>query len=882
MIHHEPEPYRSHFPVIVGAIVLIILGNAFLYFYSGQNNFRLQPLPYFEDFSSLDEIDYRLIGDGSWTITEEQLIQQDPTQSEIIAVIPGIDLEEEQSYKFSANMNVLEGPKGGGLVFNIQNGRSVANSQMIRMGNSEGSDFLVYGYFDSDQVYVPQGSVRIENVGQEFALGVEVSDPNYTVLINDQVIAADIPLQHKGGSLAVASWNSKVAFDNVSVLEPGSAVPVIESQPAAPIIEPPSETVVVETPATVEDVQPVEVIDVVPDQPGPVVQDEPVQVVSVPVQGELPYFEDFTEDENHNFNVLTGEWELRNGQLTQTNPRVSDVTAAIPGISMAPDQVYDFSTNFDVLDGPHGAGLMFNMQQPDSIAESHMMRLGSNADGGKYLIYGFFDAERRFNWQGDAQPLPFNSQGKLGVSVEGNNFSVLMNDQVLVENIPLVYKGGRAGVTTWNSSVAFDSFSLFDPRTGGLTVVEPPIEVVQEAFETTLPWLEDFTGDEDHAFIDVGGNWQLREETMLQLNTEVSDVLAILPGLTLSSEESYDFTTDIKILEGPKGGGIAFNVQNIDSIRESHLVRFGTNDGNDYMIYGFFDENRSFNVQGSVIPSIEDEAKLGVSVSGTSYDILINDEVVARDIPLTYLGGRAALSTWNSSIVFDNIAVTSPFSDEIEATDIGEDEAGGEQPVAATEASAEAAVSEETSEAPAEAQFFAEALNAETDQSAWSPSDENWAFGENGITHPEGPEEDQFILNTNNYDRFNLSTTMRMGAGSGGSGILFNAPSADTVAGSHVVKYQSNEVVSWGYYAEDGSYVEQGITIVLPSGTEEQSISVQSDGAGYSIFLGDEQIAENQELISTGGRVGFITNAREVSYSAIEISPLESASTESE
>ncbi|MEM9776290.1 MAG: hypothetical protein AAF902_17060 [Chloroflexota bacterium] len=897
MIRHETDTDQSNLPAIVGAIVTIILGNIFLFTMNNRSGVLPQELPYFEDFSAAEQPNFRLIGDGSWSIQDQQLLQQDPTLSDIMAVIPGLDLAEDQAYEFSSNMSVLDGPKGGGLIFNIQNARELENSHMVRMGTADGTDYLVYGYFDPSGNYISQGSVQIENVSSNFKLGVDVTPSSYGVLINDQTIATDIPLQYSGGALAMTSWNSKVAFDNVSVNRPSDVLPIVEAQP-------PAEAVVVESQP--DPVGPA-VVDPVPAEQVPVqpIVEQPVQVAApVIASGELPYFEDFTDDVSHNFDVLTGEWELRNGQLVQTNPRIADVAAVVPGIALSPDQRYEFSSNIDVLEGPHGGGLMFNMQTPDSIAESHMLRLGSNDDGSKYLIYGFFDVDGRFNWQGDTQPRPFNQQAKLGISVFGNNFNLLMNDEVLVENIPLVYKGGRVGVTTWNSSIGFDSMSLYDPTVGGVTLVEPP----EEVFETTLPWFEDFTGDEDHAFIDVGGNWQLREETMLQLNTDAADVLAMLPGLILSPDEAYDFNTDIRVLEGPKGGGIAFNAQNIDSISESHLVRFGSNDGNDFLIYGFFDDNRSFNVQGSFVPEIEDEARLGVSVSGTSYDILIDNEVVARDIPLTYLGGRAALSTWNSSVLFDNIEVTTPFETDgstAEAAEVVEEteaavaetatadeaaladeaEAIAEEPAPETEQPAtEEAVAEENAGVTETADAAPEAapispvaldINAETDPSNWNTVQGEWTFSVDGLTHPDGQEGNSTILYTTPLGQYSMRATLSMGSGSGGAGVVFNVPENGGANSGHVVRYQSNEVVAWGYFGEGGSFVEQGLALVPPAGSGEHTFAVESNGSTYTLRLDGEVIAQDQELFYAAGNVGFISNARETTISSMAISPIE-------
>ena len=54
----------------------------------------------------------------------------------------------------------------------------------------------------------------------------------------------------------------------------------------------------------------------------------------------------------------------------------------------------------------------------------------------------------------------YESQVQLTVQVRGDVYNVLQNDQVLLEGVPLVYSGGRMGLTTWNSAVEFDNIEV--------------------------------------------------------------------------------------------------------------------------------------------------------------------------------------------------------------------------------------------------------------------------------------------------------------------------------------------------------------------------------------------------------------------------------------
>ncbi len=855
--------YRSYLPPLIATGLLILLGNGLLYYYYYSDVFWPKTLPYFEDFTGDDRVDFRQVG-GNWRLDEEnaRLIQNDPNLVDILAVIPALELEPEQPYEFSSNISVLEGPKGGGIVFNMQDRGTIVSSHLIRLGNNEGGDYLIYGYFEDDRNFTVQGSASPENLPSDFKLGVKVDGQTYSVLLNDTVIAEGVELMHEGGNLALTSWKSKVAFDNVSVIGPDQTIPTVVEEAPAEVVEqaaaPQTEVVVVEQAPAVQQAAPA----AEPQTQTVVVQQQNAGVAVVPAIGDLPYFENFTGDTALDYRVINGDWQLQDETITQVNPELVDVVAAVPGLSMADNEIYNFGADMTMLEGAKGGGLVFNMQRPDSVRDSHMLRLGQRQDGGEYLIYGYFDSERGFNTQGTSQPLEYDTETSLGIQVNGETYDIIQDDQTLIRDIPLVYKGGRPGLTTWNSAVQFDNIEVTSPNgarsvSGGTTVVQPAEAAPAPAVEATgsLPWIEDFTDDTDHTFLEAGGNWQLREETMLQLNTEASDIMALVPDLVLTTDEPYDYSADLLILEGPKGGGLVFNSQNTDTIRESHMVRFGSNDGNDYMIYGYFDENRSFNAQGSAQPpEFADEARLGVSISGSTYNILVNDEIVARDIPLVYLGGRVGLTTWNSSVGFDDIEVVSPFAEQLIERTSDVDLFANPRPVNT---------------------YFTADLDNSTDPSNWGIVNGDWTFSETGITHPNAEWFDNLIMHANPYDSYALTTNMQMGEGEGGAGVAFNIPAADTINGAHIARYLGNEVLTWGYFDEGGVYVEQGSATVTAAGTDVHNFEIRVDGENYSVRLDNELLAEGVPLYTNQGRVGFTSTLREVTFDDIALTELE-------
>ena len=109
----------------------------------------------------------------------------------------------------------------------------------------------------------------------------------------------------------------------------------------------------------------------------------------------------------------------------------------------------------------------------------------------------------------------------------------------------------------------------------------------------SLPYLETFTNTQRLDYRQFGGRWLVQEQALVQDNATEADVFAVIP-LELPPAQTYQFGAAMKVLEGANGAGLTFNMQHKDDLRQSHLVRFGANDGNPYLVFGYFDENDTF------------------------------------------------------------------------------------------------------------------------------------------------------------------------------------------------------------------------------------------------------------------------------------------------
>ena len=357
----------------------------------------------------------------------------------------------------------------------------------------------------------------------------------------------------------------------------------------------------------------------------------------------------------------------------------------------------------------------------------------------------------------------------------------------------------------------------------------------------SLPYLETFTNTQRLDYRQFGGRWLVQEQALVQDNATEADVFAVIP-LELPPAQTYQFGAAMKVLEGANGAGLTFNMQHKDDLRQSHLVRFGANDGNPYLVFGYFDENDTFVEQGSQ-PAIDltQGATLRVLVQDDTYTLLLNDEIQQTQIPLHYQGGHVGLMTWFSRAVFDDVVITAD--------------------VAATTAL--------TSTAPTI--LLTQDFAAGVDQSQWQPLRGDWQFTKDALVQQKEEGFDYAISHAARFDQFVLRVRFRHEAGTAGGGVLFNRPDNETAKRGHLVRYDQGNALIWGYFDEQGEFVTQGYSAVDPPGDQVHTVQIFSDGDTYAILLDEIVVAQDLPLISKTGHIGLTASQSVVAFERVEV-----------
>ncbi|MCB0129470.1 MAG: hypothetical protein KDD78_01415 [Caldilineaceae bacterium] len=432
---------------------------------------------------------------------------------------------------------------------------------------------------------------------------------------------------------------------------------------------------------------------------------------------------------------------------------------------------------------------------------------------------------------------------------------------------------------------------------------------------TTLPYYEEFTDLERLDYRQYGGRWRLQDETLVQFDTQDTDLFAVVPNLTVDPETAYYFSAKMRILAGPKGGGLLFNLQNSDTVQSSHLVRFGSDNGQDYLVYGYFDDDRQFKAQGSVPPEIGEEAELGVALHDGVYDLFVNGRRVAENIPLEYQGGHLAVTTWFSSVAFDDVYAASAVP-PLPAALGGADPAPAAAPVVDAPAApapapveAAAAPAEEGAASDATAarimtgntlqllphlatdgnpsadpfeqagrlnRYFDYQFGVETDQSQWRVLAGDWRLGNEGLVQLNTTSFDNVIVHADQYTNYTMRAALQHLDGIGG-GVLFNMPPGSTAKSGHMVRYMEEGIVAWGYFDDQGVFQGQGSANVPTSGEDVHTFEVAIGPASYTILLDGILLGENVPLIIDQGRIGLTASRSVVAFKELAVTTLETA-----
>jgi hypothetical protein len=584
---------RTILPLLLALIFLAVFNVGLYTQLAGSPRISTVTLPYFNDFSDPEILGFPRFG-GDWDIRDEQLVQISTSGFDLGILLP-MEIPAEQSYQASVDLRYLGGSMGGGIIFNANNAQTRQRSHMARFNIDNNQLYIIYGYFGDDSDFRGQGSISLDippNTSETMRLGVLVGTENYRILLNDAIITDDIGLQYYGGTVGMITSASQVAFDNLRVEAWSGQADVTAPSP---------------TPVPVTE-------NNLPD----------VALSENTVFGDS--FDNIGDGDNP-WVPFSGNWIFEDGGFIQTQAEGFDLGAGYNQL------VSNHSVQVTLTHiAGQGGGVLFNMAEPNSQRRAHMVRYVHDAD---FLTWGYFDEDGQFTGQGSAPvPTPDTMPHTLTIRNTGDAYFIDLDGSILAENIPVVMRGGYAGLVTAQSHVRFDDFRLF--TIDGVVETSPQPEANINQFEA------------------VNGTWAFGEE-ITQSDNDTTDYIA---GTGIAGE-TYRISVTIDLPDGldDAGAGIIFHMAGRDDHANGQMVRFSN--GGQELFWGTYDENRQFTGAGSTPLGIDMQVPntLTLTVRAETYDIAINDETIVQDIPVDSRFGWVGLIAFRGPVSFTNFTL---------------------------------------------------------------------------------------------------------------------------------------------------------------------------------------------------------------------------------
>lgn len=621
----------------------------------------------------------------------------------------------------------------------------------------------------------------------------------------------------------------------------------------------------------------------------------------------LPLVEDFSAADLQRWIVHEGVWTLREDRLVQLANLEGPAQIYLP-YEMPAEQPYHLSAYLILGRTTRAAGLNFNAQYPEPWARQHQVYIAratttdEGLEGGEgeaaplQLVAGFTDESGQFVQQVSVPFTLDTGQYRLDVYVLGNSYTVQLNGQTLIERRPLFYSGGLLGFVS-QGTARFDTLKV-------------------TAAEVRDPGEQVYTSDFDQTpggagWVPLSGTWELSDGELVQTNPAIIDAAIGYEG---SAFENYVVQATFRHLVGV-GGGLLFNMVSPYQINSAYVVRYS--EQADAVFWGFFDEQGIFTRQGYVdtAPAGREPHTLAVYVGVESYDIYLDDQLLARNVPLQALapaqepgrsGGHIGLITARSSVayslvevfpLFDNAQMKLPRPQPLQS-----------QSPASTPAQADATATPAASTVPAEptplpatptaratrppapatplpassqtivpgslgwqSEFRGDLIGA-----GWRPISGQWQFSNGTLVQNDPNGIDLAIVYTGQAFQqytYQVSFTHRTGHG---AGILFNMPYQNQLAGAHMVRFSERRPggIFWGYFDETGKFVGQGYANVTPPADARHTLQVASGQDSYSITLDGFLLAADVPLHQNYGYVGLVTVQSTASFDQIQVGDL--------
>ncbi len=583
----------------------------------------------------------------------------------------------------------------------------------------------------------------------------------------------------------------------------------------------------------------------------------------------LPYTQTFDDVNLRRWFSQTGVWTIRTGTLMQTVGGEEAGQLHIP-LKVPEDAPYHASVFITLKKDTKQAGLSFNVQYPEMIAKQHRVYIDRLNVATLELVAGYMDETGAFVTQARA-PLSLNTtEFRLDVYVFGNSYLVQVNGQRMIENRPLFYQNGMVGFYALGSAV-FDTYKL-------------------TAAENQNPGDMVYTSDFDlepggAGWVPISGAWQIASQQMVQSDPTFTDAAI---GYETSVFENYTMRATFNHLDG-QGAGALFNMPSPYAINGAHLVRYS--DETDAMIWGYYDSQGVFTRQGFVdaSPAGKDAHTLQVFSGVDSYDIFLDEDMIARDVPLMSRQGAVGLVTSRSSAAFSYVEVFPLFGTTSDPVAAMTQATATRQPTGTPTTptiTPTSAVTQQPTGVVALTPVVIDAVgggdspyhgvfNGKLSDAGWKILNGDWKFQDGSFVQARADGYDFAAVYTKTaFEHYSIQTGFAHVEGSG-AGILFNMPDTDRLAGASMVRYSDrrDNAIVWGYFDKTGVYKNQGYADVPNAGADRHTLRVVGGEESYSIYLDDRLIVQAAPYESgyNAGFFGLVTSRSHVIYDEVAV-----------
>lgn len=346
----------------------------------------------------------------------------------------------------------------------------------------------------------------------------------------------------------------------------------------------------------------------------------------------LPYEQNFDDVNLRHWFMGDGVWSIREAALAQTVGGEKPAQAYIPN-KLIEDTPYHASVYITLKKDSRAAGLSFNAQYPNMSTKQHRVYLSRPDKNTLELVAGYTDDSGSFVNQ-ISVPLSINTTDfRMDLFVYENTYLVQINGQRMIDNRPLFYKNGLVGFYSLGPAI-FDTFKL-------------------TSTDTPNPGNMVYTSDFDQVpggagWVPFNGQWKIAIPNLVQ-----SDPIVINAGIgyETSSFQNYTLRATFRHVNN-HGAGVLFNMPSPYQINGAQVARYSYE--SDAFIWGYYDDQGAYVSQGfiAVPPAGTDQHVIQIYSGDVSYDVFLDDAILARGVPLQSKQGNIGLVTSATSTEF--------------------------------------------------------------------------------------------------------------------------------------------------------------------------------------------------------------------------------------